>query len=539
MSSIPFSRDKIVYRSGVQLLALQDNTGGGVIQNTDQIVATLGRFERGPIDRAFLVDASTRQRMLGQASSTLASALNEAHIQLYESLDAGTYQMVVSRLAPAAAKNNLMVATLGADKKGAWAVAETAPGNFLVSVKHLECFNDGVKIGIYAPESRTDQGVLQPSTEVVIRLLDAKTGEPLFDDFQGSLLASAKNQSGMSSFLPAVVSGLTEMVEVAVGNGQSVPTDADFYGYDNNGNEKWVFATLNYFSEGGTAYASTDYDAAITRLYDTDIGWGYLHGGGTQNVSLLSKLTAFATKTNKPFPFDIPGNLSADAAIAFMQNLGIDSHYPVALWCPVMADDPLNGGKAYIGASGVHLGMRCARNAVTDANGVAPKHRPVAGAAFPITNRTGARQMRKLDDPTLDKLAKAKINPVCFETYSSGSKLVFRDSLTCAKTNGDKSLSSVAEMSASVDDAVTAFEKEVLQGPMDEAISKSKNFIENTFEALQIAGWFVPSEDLKGSAYKATISANTQAPKQKMDTRYSIAYQGVARVITVGQTLSK
>lgn len=538
MTAIQFSRDKIVYRSGVQLLALQDDTDRGPVSNTDQIFGTLGRFERGAIDRAFLVDSSTRTRTLGGASSTLASALNEAHIQLFEALDSGAYQACVSRLVPAAAKNQFMTFAIGADKAATWAVADELAAGYMLAIKHLECFNDGVKIGIHAVEKRSDLGVAMPTTNVSIRLIDVKTGEQLFDDFEGSLLVDAKDESGMSAYLPAVASSFTDMVEITVGATTAIASDAAFYGLDTDGSEKWVYATLNYFAEGGTTYANADYDAAIQRLYDTDIGYGYLHAGGTQNTALLSKMSAFSFTANKPFPFDVPGNLSVDGAVAFMANLNLDSHYPVAYWTPVTADDPLNGGKAYIGASGVQIGMRCARNATTDANDVAPKHRPVAGSQFPLS-RTGARQTRKLSPQDLDKLAKAKINPVCYETYASGSKLVFRDSLTCAKTTGDKKLASVAEMSAAVDDAVTAYSKEVLQGGIGEAVDKITKFIEKGFEALQTAGWFVPSVELRGAAYTATIIPNSRFPKEKIDVRYKISYQGCARIITVGQTLSK
>jgi len=541
MTAIQFSRDKINYRSDVQLLALQDNTDRGPVSSTDQVFATLGRYERGAIDRAFLVDSSTRARAIGAASSTLASALNEAHIQLYETLDAGAEMACVSRLVPAAAANQYMVFTT-TPELSEWSVAAVLPEAFLLAVKHLECFNDGVKIGIHAVESSVDPAdngdVPAPSNNVVIRLIDVKTGEQLFDDFEGSLVPDAKDESGMSIYLPVVASAMTDMVEFTMGAINAIPSDAPFYGTDENGNEKWLYATLNYFIEGGTSYTPTDYDAAIQRLYETDIGYGYLHAGGTANTSLLSKMANFAYEVNKPFPFDVPGDLSVDAAVTFMTNLNLDSHYPVAYWTPVTADDPLNGGKACIGASGLQIGMRCARNANTDANDVAPKHRPVAGSTFPLS-RTGARQTRKLLTPDLEKLAKAKINPVCFETYASGSKLVFRDSLTCAKTTGDKKLASVAEMSAAVDDSVTSYAKEVLQGPMEEAVEKVTQYIEKSFEALQTAGWFVPSAALKGAAYTATVIPNARYPKEKLDVRYNISYQGCARVITVGQTLSK
>lgn len=536
MSAIPFSRDKITYRSGVQLLSLVDNTERGILSNTDQIFASIGRFTRGAIDRAFLIDPTTRKRAIGAPSSVLANPLNESHIQIYEALDAGAFQACISRLVPAAAVNSYMVATdVALDPL--WSVAAALPADYLIAVKHLECFNDGVRIGLHAVEALDGVGAQVATSTVKVRLIDIATGDVLFDDFEGSLLVDSKNEFGVSDYLPSVVSSLTEMVEISVDK-TSVPITADYYGMDVDGAEKWTFADLIYFAEGGTVYDNADYDAAIQRLYDTDIGYGYLHAGGTQNVALLSKLVSFAYKVNKPFPFDVPGDLSVEAAIAFMANLNVDSHYPVAYWAPLQADDPLNGGKALIGTSGIQIGLRCNRNAQTDANDVAPKQYPVAGKNYPVS-RTGMRQLRKLSDPQLEALGKARINPVVYEIYASGGRYVFRDSLTCAKTTGDKKLSSVAEMSASVDDAVTAYSKETLQLPMGEAIKRTTQFIEKTFEALQTAGWFVPSAEMKGAAYSATITPNSRFPKEKMDVRYSISYEGVARIITVQQTLSK
>ncbi|SER35355.1 MULTISPECIES: hypothetical protein [Pseudomonas] len=540
MTAIAFSRDKITYRSGVQLLSLVGATNRGVLSNTDQIFATVGRFERGAIDRAFLIDESVRARMIGQPQSILASALNEAHVQLYEALDAGAYQAVVSRLVPAAAKLSLMVATVPATADApVWSVADTLPATALISVKHLECFNDGVKIGIHAVEKTDDNGAAVASSEIKLKLIDVASGNDLFDEFQGSLIVTDKDESGMSYYLPSIVSGLTEFVEVGVAK-TSVDPAAPFYGLDSDGVEKWSYATLNYFSEGGTTYANADYDTAIQRLWDTDIGYGYLHVGGSRNTALISKMANFAYKVNKPFPFDVPGDLSVEGVVAFMKSLNLTTHYPVAYWMPVVSDDPINGGKAYIGASGLQIGMRCARNAQTDANNVAPKHYPVAGKAYPI-GRTGMRQTVKLTDPQLDALAKVGVNPVCYEVYNDGGLYVFRDSLTVAAalTTGDKKLASTAEMSADVDTAITSFGKECLQKPMSVALRDMKTYIETLFPTLQAAEWFVPSDALKGSAWTATIVPNARYPKEKMDVRYQISYNGVARIITVGQTLSK
>lgn len=539
MTQTAFSRSAPVYRSGVQLLYLADASERGTASDSDQVVAIPLRADRGAIDRAFPVTASNRSRSLGQATSILASALNEAHVHVYEALANGAAQVVCSRIVPAAATLSYMVATMDATSKAVtWSVASALPADYLVAIRHLECFNDGVKIGIHAVEAADNTGAAVASKVVKVRLYDVVSGELLFDDFTGSLVVTDKDQSGNSYFLGSTVASQTDLVEVSV-KGTSVPATSNIYGQDANGNDQWVYATLSYFNEGGTTYAATDYDAALNRLFHANQSFGYLGAGGSKNVALLSKLDALATKMNKVFVFDVPGELSLTGAVAFMANVGLDNHYTQALWAPLNSDDPLNGGKAIIGTSGAHLGMRCKRNAQTDANGVAPKHYPVAGSMFPLTGRTGVRQLVNLEDTDLEKLAKAKINPVISQTYASGAKYVFLDSLTCSKSNGDKQLAAVAEMSAAVDEAIAIFTKEALQKPISEAIRLTTRYIESLFPALQTAGWLVPSDDMGGAAYMATIKPNSAQPKQKIDERHSCSYEGTTRVITVGQTLSR
>jgi hypothetical protein len=540
MTQIAFIRGAPVARSAVQLQYLRDNTGRGVVTDSDQVVATLGRFERGPIDRAFDVDSSNRTRRLGASGSLLASALNEPHLQAYEMLDRGAAALVVSRLVPAAAVNKYLIATQDAATKAiTWSTAAALPADFLVAIKHLECFNDGVRVSINAVAALAADGVTAADATVIkLRLIDIATGDALFDDFVGSLVATAKDEFGQSYFLPSRVSSLTDLVEVTV-KGTSVGAASNAYGVDASEADKWVTADLNYFSEGGTTYAMTDYDAAISRLFHSNVTFGYLHAGGTANVALIGKLGTLAKRMNKKWAFDVPSSLTTvAAAVAFMANLGLDDHYADAYWAPLVCDDPLNGGKASWGASGVNLGLRCQRNAQTNGDGVAPKHFAVAGSDWSL-GRTGVRQLLNFEDTDMEKLAKAKINLVAYENYASGGKYAFLDSLTCSKSSGDKQLSTVSEMATAVDDAVTRYAKECLQKPIDVAIANLTTYLEQLFKALQRAGWLVASDALKGAAWRFSVTPNSASPKQKIDVSYDLSYQGTARVITVAQTLSK
>lgn len=533
---VPFTR-KLGARSGVQLNPLKDDTERFVADNSDQVFGAVGRFTRGRIDRAFLVTADQLFRQLGRPASTLISQLNESLVQVYETLRRGAYAAVIYRLTPATAVNNLMVAKLPAAEESLWSVAATAPVGYLITVKHQECFNDGVRVQLHAREALDDTDTPVASKLVVLRLVDIASSETLYE-FEGSLDQTAQDEFGNSTYLPSVVSGLTPNVEVAVAAGASVPTTATFYGKDVDGNDKFESADLSYFTEDGTTYANTDYDKACQALKYSDQNFGYLIGAGTQAKPLISRLVALGDDINKQVIWSIPGNLTPAQAITFYNEMGINSHYSQCYWAPLLADDPLNGGKAYIGTDGIQVGLRCARNAQTDANGLAPKNYPIAGKAYGV-GRTGVRQTYTPTETELDQLAAARINPVIYMRYNAGSDYVFVDSLTGAKTNGDKKLIAVAEMSSSVDDWIAQYAQEVLQLPIEESIKRMVDFQATLFPALQAAKWIKPSEDMGGRAYVSEVKANAMRPNDRMDTNYRLRYDGTTRAIYAQQTLSK
>lgn len=234
----------------------------------------------------------------------------------------------------------------------------------------------------------------------------------------------------------------------------------------------------------------------------------------------------------------MPGDLSPSAAITFYNQLNIDTHYSQCYWAPLLSTDPLNGGKDYLGTSGINVGFRCARNARTDANGVPPKNYPVAGKDWAL-DRTGIIQTYSPSEQELDDLAKAKINPVIFIAYNSGGRFVFSDSLTGAKTEGDRKLVAVADMSSQVDDWVTAYGQEVLQLPMEVAIKKMTDFLQQLFEGIEAAKWIKPSKQLNNRSFVGEVKPNNQRPKDRMDVNYWLSYDGTTRAIYVQQTISK
>ena len=403
---------------------------------------------------------------------------------------------------------------------------------------HHDCFNDGVKVAVHADS--TPVGGTAVATKVIkLRLLDA-TDTVLFE-FEGSLDPAAKDDYGQSAYLADIVDARTDALDIVIAATANISPTSGIYGRDASGKDRWgTSGVLVCFSEGSTAYATTDYDRCITALRDTDTPFGYLISGGTQAVSLIGKLAALAIETNTPIGIDVSGSLDSAAAITFVNSLNIDSHYVHFYWAPMEADDPMNGGKAVWGAAGLNIGMRCARNARLNAKGFAPKNYPVAGKEWPV-NRTGVRQLVRPQEQELSDLARAKINPVLFENYNGGGKYVFTDSLTSAKTVVSyKKLISVAEMSLSLDNWVTLYSKELLQLPMSEFIRRMNVFLDTLLNNAVASGWLVPSKNLPGNApFQFSVRKSEVRPADLVLIDYWTSYDGVARQVIVQQTLVK
>lgn len=538
----PFVR-QLGSQPGVQLNPLQDQTDGSSPDNSDQIIAILARLTRGRIDAPFRVNQTNFLAKTGPGESIGVNALNEAKLQLYEALSNGASEAVVMRMAPAAAVKSYAVINFSGTPTGssdtvAFTTATTPPTTgFSIYLMHHACHNDGIKVELHADGPLT--GSPAPATDVTLRVLDS-TGTAMYE-FTGSLSAAAKDDFGKSRYLPDVVAMRTNDVDVVVAAGAQIPITSNAYGRSLSGKDNWATsATLSCFSEGGTSYDTADYDRFIAGLRNTNNPFGYLITGGTQNTTLISKLAALAIDINVPLEVDIPGTLSPTAAVAFEVAQNIDSHLVRFYWAPLLAEDPLNGGRAVWGYGGLHAGMSCARNARLNAKGFAPKNYPVAGKDWPL-NRVGIVELSRPTDQERSDLARAQINPVIYQAFNGGGRTVNTDSLTAAKTVVSyRKLQSVAEMATSLDNWITLYSNELLQLPMQEFVKRMSAFLDVLLADAQASGWLVPAKNLPGNAaYAFTVAASEVRPADLVLINYYTSYDGVARQVIVQQTLVK
>lgn len=420
-------------------------------------------------------------------------------------------------------------------------------GTYLVAVKHLECFNDGIKLEIRADEKKSGGSAIA-NDKLTLRIKD-KDGLLLYE-FTGSLDPLAKDDFGGSAYLPDVAAAITDAVIVSVGvTGASADIEptSDAYGYDSNGKEKWAKSSvLTCFIEGGTSYSNDDYSAARIKLNDTVYDYSYISSGGSKSATLLGELAQLAFDTNRQLRFDVPGDLGIDAAIAFVEQLNMGAsqtpHLIHAFWSPIKSSDPTGiNPNGYFGVATLNIAYACLRNAQVNARGFAPKNYPIAGKEWPV-RRNGMSQAYTPSGQELNALAKAKINPVLWEVYSGGGRFVFRDSLTSALVESSlKKLIAVADMSVSIDDAVTRYGKDVLQLPMQVAINRMNNYLIKLFEGAEASEWLVPSNspDMEGKAWRFDVHPNEIRPYDSMDVSYWLRYDGTVRQVFVTQTLTR
>lgn len=546
---VPFKR-QLGAESGVQLNPLRDNSELPSGNNSDQMYAIAMRATRGRIDKAFTVNAGNVKRKLGKGESVRTNDLNEAWVQVVESLTKGAYTAVVSRLTDGTAEPSWIVVTetlLVDAPTGEYTVtvSPTEPATpFLFAIKHLECFNDGVKVSFHVDENRVS-GVNAANSIVTLRLLDADDERLM--EYTGSLVEGSLDDNGNSNYLPDVIDLYSDALELQVGASDTIDTNSVAYGYDDAGRTKWFTSELqSYFDEGALVYTDADCRRATSQLKKTPHEFGFIVSGGSKSHVLLAPLADLMHDTNTQLRYDVPGSMTPEEAVVFVETMGLaanpSAHLAHGFWAPLRSNDPSGiNPKHHFGTAALNVAKACARNAQTDAKGFAPKNYPIAGRDWPV-DRTGIIQTYTPDDPELDMLARAKINPVVYETYSGGGRYVWLDSLTSAPVdNSLKKLIAVADMSSSIDTAVTRFAKDALQKPMKIAVKRTIDFLQFLFEGAEGADWIVPSSDpaMGGAAFRFEVAPNEARPYELMDISYWVRYDGTNRQTHVTQTLSR
>jgi len=560
-------------QSGIQLNPTVDRTDG-VAGFGDQTAAIVGSFNRGRIDRPFWVDSQTLRARLGAPVSLSKSLLNEAYLHVYEALQNGAQQVLVSRLLRENVANDFVViqvdATTGALQTetgepilnsagaaitvGNTAIITTAASistGFADELAIAFKLKDGINEGFFVRANfdayddvdawNAAHTVFNPkSLRITIEILD-KTSLQVLYRAVGAVHPDSVDEFNQTRYIGDLASDVFVFSAGNLPNAsyQEALEDSTM-GLMLDGTRLFVRKSVDPFNHVDTTYVNSEMDTAVNALRYTNEDFGYIMGGGTQSVPLLTRLIALSYHTETLLAIDVPSNKTEEEAITWVTALNVDNFLISCYWTPLKCDEPLNGGKQSWGSSGAQIGLRCNRNARLNNLGFAPKNNPIAGKDWPLP-RSGITQLRTPTANQLSALAKAKINPVILDKFSDGSRYTFRDSLTMARTLiSKKKLISVAEMSAHLNQMVVRIGKDHIQKGMTVAIARCRAQIERLCQNAEASGWLVPSRDpqMFGLTHVLEIKPNEAHPNDWMDIRFSVSFDGVARVLIIEQTIT-
>jgi len=419
---------------------------------------------------------------------------------------------------------------------------ETEP--YLLAIRDMECFNNGVIIALHSDEKSNANGDLINNSRIKVRIIDPARPRAIRYQFEGELTDGGVDDHNGSTFLPDTVSRKTDDIQVFVGSNSTVSRNSAMYGLDDDDNEKWIKSeVLMAFVESDQEYTIDDYRDARDKLARTPLNFKYISSVDSDSVALISELARLSYLTNKNLRFDVHGDTVAEA-ISFINSLNFiereENHLLHAFWAPQLAEDPTRqNGSMQMGAATLNIAFACARNARKDSRGFAPKNYPIMGKDWELGK--ARRNIRSLVTPSrgqLNALAKAKINPVIYED----GRYIFSNAITCADVDVSlRRLIAVTDMSTSIDDAVVRYCNDVKGYPIDEAIKLVKDYMKSLFEGAEAAGWIVPSQEpeMLGRPYRYEVFVNPDRPYDTFIVNYWLRYQGTALYIYITQTYTR
>lgn len=538
-----YNRRLLGDQPGVQVNLPVDQTERMLPDAADQTFGTVGWFERGRIDRAFLVTPNKLKRTLGINRSLRQDQRFKTYLNIFDAFTNGAAAGVVVRLASSSAKTDFCIAAHSATASAVWtsgALPAAGTGTWLVAVKVLDCINEGVYCEIWqSTDKGSDNAALvglriRERNRVADRegvLQDTAYGAILYE-LEGSLNPAAVDENGNSNYLADIAGAVYgDALEIHVNSANAAIADTDAFAGATIG------AGLSYYTDSGVL-TPADYQAAVTKLKNTSIRYRRLFID-SEVLALVQALIDAAPDINRRLDIEAQGE-NPDAAITWKNQFNYPAQagmYFDWIWTPQKRLDPTGvSGIAQFGSVGQHTGYWLGRNAVHNVYGMAALQQPIAGKFFYLS---GAKFSQTYDPDDLEKanLAKAHINPALFNEYHDGAGVVWEDSLAGAKKNGISKLSSVCDMSVWAQDYYGRFAKSLIQLPMNDAIRKMQRFCQRTGEEMQASDWLTASESLDGHSFNYVVQRNERYPDDKMDVILNFAFNGVARKIEFTQNM--
>lgn len=234
-----------------------------------------------------------------------------------------------------------------------------------------------------------------------------------------------------------------------------------------------------------------------------------------------------------------------ESAVALTESISVDDHRFWVFWNPNKSR-PSNATtvlarKKWRPCVGDYLAQLLIRNAGTNASGIPPIDRPIAGYDFPLS----FRDMEKIGGLSLDEeaqnaLASAGVNVVINERFEGGDRWIYGDALTQydSKTSALRLINASEIETYTANLVISIVKKHLLKG-MSSFIRDSTDECVRALDACADAGLLTRSSELGGLYYALTITPRADDPFTKADVKFSRRPQGCARQVFLETTITK
>lgn len=267
----------------------------------------------------------------------------------------------------------------------------------------------------------------------------------------------------------------------------------------------------------------------------------------TDDLPLFVAVLRSAQKLNIPLDCEVDPTFNADQAIDYVEGLDIRDHRVATYWNPTLSRPrdavSIRGALKPRPILGWLMGTRLLRNSRTNAQGIPPIQDPVAGYRYPIPfKRIKMRDDVQLDEFTIKRLAKAKINVVQPQDGSQGTRFVVGDVLTQYQSvNSVLRLTSSAEIECyTANTIIQIIHEHMLMGMTDFLTKANRACIEFLDKcSSQQAQLLVPAEDLGGAPYSLQLSPDSEKPFERVRVVFARRPNGVARSVVLDTTVNK
>lgn len=369
-------------------------------------------------------------------------------------------------------------------------------------------------------------------TDIVARLIwrDSLTDDVIYK-VQGTLSTDESNTSSLWSVAGALEYFKSFEIDLKATALSAVLASDAYNALNSRGNK---LLTINLPTDHPPSF---DGDKLFKLLTTSKPTPGYWVLPSLTNLALYNAMYRVMVETNIPLDCELDPTLTVEQAIQLATSLDAQHHLVQLIWSPNVCRPrdaiSLLGRKKPCHAIGQYMAMKTLRNAKTTAQGIPKIADPVAGESYPFTYKAMETRLDiEFDTPTLEELAKAKINVVRQIQYDTGTKFVLSDVLTqySSKDSALRLVNSADIARYTTNRCIEILKRHMLKRTTAYLRDASRD-ITQFLDACVTAELLQNAEDLGGKPYAFSLIPDEAMPFERVRFALSRRPEGCTRTV--------